>query len=396
MEGGHELIEIKQHRLTHLLLLFVVVSLLESVWSCFYSLSSSSLRKMSDKDWLSKGGKAARRSPRQRGNSCAKPFKAPRLATKDIANSNDGEIQEITETENDRDILGRQEEAPRNNPYPKGIKLMSEREATECAQNGEVLGWSTDSSDGETVKEIATQTNQLSDTTGSTPDIFRSPDTGPDIVQGSNTVPVAQEERPKLTYMGVTHVDETEVQGSSSDSEDDVPVARLLRPKLNTTLTLEQIQDCKDGPKGDRAVGVTVAKLFDGVEFRGTVDSFRQVRRRYYYHITYTDGDEEEMSQLDLREGYLLGMSEEIEVQWALFKEGDKGKVTVETEEPSEGETSNEEGSNWDTRDIESELRKTKRKRIAKPKRTKKKKKKDLSGVVLPKSGDQCGGRSFR
>jgi hypothetical protein len=30
------------------------------------------------------------------------------------------------------------------NPYPKGIKLMSEREANECARHGEVLRWSTD------------------------------------------------------------------------------------------------------------------------------------------------------------------------------------------------------------------------------------------------------------
>jgi hypothetical protein len=31
------------------------------------------------------------------------------------------------------------------NPYPKGIKLMSEREADECAKFGEVLRWSSDS-----------------------------------------------------------------------------------------------------------------------------------------------------------------------------------------------------------------------------------------------------------
>jgi hypothetical protein len=32
-------------------------------------------------------------------------------------------------------------------PFPKGIKLMSEREADECARHGEVLRWSTDDED---------------------------------------------------------------------------------------------------------------------------------------------------------------------------------------------------------------------------------------------------------
>jgi hypothetical protein len=30
------------------------------------------------------------------------------------------------------------------NPYPKGIRLMSEREADEMSRHGEVLRWSTD------------------------------------------------------------------------------------------------------------------------------------------------------------------------------------------------------------------------------------------------------------
>jgi hypothetical protein len=38
-----------------------------------------------------------------------------------------------------------------DNPYPKGIKLMSAREADECAEFGEVLRWSSDS-EGETEK----------------------------------------------------------------------------------------------------------------------------------------------------------------------------------------------------------------------------------------------------
>ncbi len=61
--------------------------------------------------------------------------------------------------------------------------------------------------------------------------------------------------------------------------------------------------------------------MFDGVEFRGTVDSFRQARQRMYYHVTYTDGDEEEYTQTELRNGYVLGLSEEIEREWSKFKQ---------------------------------------------------------------------------
>ncbi len=89
-------------------------------------------------------------------------------------------------------------------------------------------------------------------------------------------------------------VPETEVQETSSYSEDNVPVATLLRPKSKSTLTLLQTEECKVGPIGDRAVGKTVAKMFDGVEFRGIVDRFRTERTRFVYHITYSDGDEED------------------------------------------------------------------------------------------------------
>ncbi len=75
---------------------------------------------------------------------------------------------------------------------------------------------------------------------------------------------------------------ETEIQASSSDSEDDIPVARLLQePKTVSRLSLQDIEECKEGPKGEKAIGKVVAKMFDGVEFRGKVDSFRQVRQRF-------------------------------------------------------------------------------------------------------------------
>ncbi len=139
-----------------------------------------------------------------------------------------------------------------------------------------------------------------SDTTGSTPDIFSSPDR--DIVVGVAEVAqtitsdvvgnhvIIQARRPQARnpfdhrnfkgqpYQGVMHVEETEQQDKSSDSEDDIPVATLLRQEKGSTLTLQQIQDCKEGSQGERAtgqdckegsqgeraIGVSVAKNFGG------------------------------------------------------------------------------------------------------------------------------------
>ncbi len=105
---------------------------------------------------------------------------------------------------------------------------------------------------------------------------------------------VVQKTKAPRKYKGWVYIPETEVQESGDDSEDNLPVASLIKEKEDTSLSLEKIQDLKEDPKGEGAVGKIVAKLFDGVEYRGTVDSFRQVRQRYYYHITYTDGDEED------------------------------------------------------------------------------------------------------
>ena len=196
-----------------------------------------------------------------------------------------------------------------------------------------------------------------SDTTGSTPEMFQSPDLMQDKVPGfiSENHPdfeptVVQNTVAPRKYKGWVYIEEripeTEVQEESDDSEDNIPVASLLKAKEGTGLTRELIQDMKDGPKGQRAVGKTVAKIFDGVEFRGTVDSFRQERQRTYYHITYTDGDEEDMTELELRDAYVLANKDAIEAEWDQLQGNDKGKDGVETEETSgDGETSGSEGS---------------------------------------------------
>ncbi len=108
---------------------------------------------------------------------------------------------------------------------------------------------------------------------------------------------------------------ETEQQDASSESDDDVPVAQLLRPRNTSNLTKEQIDECKEGPDGDKAVGKTVAKMFDGVKYTGIVDRFRTERKRHIYHVTYSDGDEEEWTQRELRDGFVLGLAPDIERQ---------------------------------------------------------------------------------
>jgi hypothetical protein len=76
------------------------------------------------------------------------------------------------------------------NPYPKGIKLMSAREADECARHGEVLRWSTDDEEDkvesevqlvtetENAREMDARERQLdSDTSESTAENFKAPST---------------------------------------------------------------------------------------------------------------------------------------------------------------------------------------------------------------------------
>ena len=107
-----------------------------------------------------------------------------------------------------------------------------------------------------------------------------------------------------------------------------------------------------------------MAKIFDRVEFRGKVDSFRKVRQRYYYHITYDDGDEEEMRQVELRDAYLLANADKIQTEWDQLQVEKQSDKDVEAEQSSQGETdSSSEGSEYDRHDYEYELKQGKRKR---------------------------------
>jgi hypothetical protein len=116
---------------------------------------------------------------------------------------------------------------------------------------------------------------------------------------------------------GPTFIPETQMQESSEDR----PVVRSLRNRQKATLSLQQITDCQDGPIGDKAIGVKIAKSFGGYEYRGTVDKVRVDKEEgYIYHVEYEDEDEEELSQIELRDGHILGLSPEIEAMWAEYK----------------------------------------------------------------------------
>ena len=63
---------------------------------------------MADKGWRSKGDKVFRRSPRQKGKTCGRPFSAPRKARETTAKTtkiadpkeiNDSEVRILTESE---------------------------------------------------------------------------------------------------------------------------------------------------------------------------------------------------------------------------------------------------------------------------------------------------------
>jgi hypothetical protein len=112
---------------------------------------------MSDKGWKSKGAKVPRRNQRKQGKTCGCPFNAPRTKTvkqtkvaekpesdvqvieKESETGKDSQVELVTETQNLRDIEAKRLAIPPLvNPYPKGIKLMSAREADEEARHGEV------------------------------------------------------------------------------------------------------------------------------------------------------------------------------------------------------------------------------------------------------------------
>jgi hypothetical protein len=140
----------------------------------------------------------------------------------------------------------KQLEQPHVIPFIKGIKMMSEREADECARHGEVLNWSPDSE--EMLKSAS--------------------------------------------------------KDMSDSEEDNIPFSRLqekmsVRDKTATTKT--QV------PKlifGEACIGHLILKQFETGVFKGTVMTATKQRGRYIYHVIYEDGDSEDMNDKELLEGH--------------------------------------------------------------------------------------------
>jgi hypothetical protein len=319
---------------------------------------------MADEDWLGKGDRLPRRSPRRRGKTCGRPFRAPRLVADEQAVREESQAVILTETEMERDMQDREEAQPLVIPFIPDMTGSDKEIAQDSYESVK-----------DTVQDNAEQTGQVSDTTGSTPDIFKSPD------------------RRDATNVETRAEIVRQLPEGSDDSDDNIPIATSLqKPKIVTcSLTLQQIKDCREGPQGESAVGVTVAKMFEGVEFRGTVDRFRQARKRMYYHVTYTDGDEEEYTQTELRDGYVRGLSEDIEREWAKFTSQTSDETELadssESDDFSSDKSSDEEIPK-PPKKKRKENAKSSKKKTTKSKKTKQVSGKDaLSDQLLPLAG---------
>jgi hypothetical protein len=118
--------------------------------------------------------------------------------------------------------------------------------------------------------------------------------------------------------------------------------------------------------------------------------------------VTYTDGDEEELSQTEFRDCYLLALAPQIEREWAIYKWLQKKTSSGETCEGNvDGDNddqlmSDDEGSLYDS-DEEELARKRKKGRKEKTTRAAKKKSHEpISGLVLPIAGDKTvAGEAF-
>ncbi len=132
-------------------------------------------------------------------------------------------------------------ETTRENPYPKGIKLMSEREADECAKFGEVLRWSSDS-EGETEKTT------VADKETPVPIQY----VGQPWKDMRNTIVLITEteaETEERQQASVTEAIETELQDCDGE-EDNIPFGQLMNKQ-------------KDSVSVETEVGMKVAKQFE-------------------------------------------------------------------------------------------------------------------------------------
>ena len=269
---------------------------------------------MTDREWQSKDGTVVRKSPRRVLKKCNRPFTAPRRVVQETV---DSEVQIITESEANPNVISN---AKTQDVLGSEVQFVTE---TENAREIDIRERQLDLDTQESTADISKTPSQAeleSDTTESTPDILKSPQSDivmpgvlshiviPDVLPSPAKTKTSV--RPRRGIKKVT-VLETQLEESEADSDDHIPLVQLLKPKTSSTpnLTAELIAACQDGPLGPRSIGVNVAKTFGDEKFQGTIDSYRVERGRCIYHVTYTDGDEEELSQTELRDCYLLALA---------------------------------------------------------------------------------------
>ncbi len=253
---------------------------------------------------------------------------------------------------------GKQDKEVHSIPCRKGIKLMSEREANECAEHGEVLRWSTDSDEDEypqvTVQTVEQATSDSEEPTEfgvvwerfvirETEDNLGVPTTGgleitsrnEDSVgiRGSNAgSPTAvskitvEDESPILSEyesdgflsrrksiskrsqakLGIfkrakKQTPTKELNGSDGE-DDDVPLVTLVNKASSNVVMGVAKAPVVAPPRGDACIGLHVARDF-GSEHgvcMGTIVSVDLNRRRPLYHVLYNDGDEEDFDDQEL------------------------------------------------------------------------------------------------
>ncbi len=88
---------------------------------------------MPEQDWISKGDKLPRRSPRRRGKTCGRPFRAPRPVADVDGDKEESQAVVLTETEKERDIQDREEAQPLVIPFIPDM-TGSEKEISNIAR----------------------------------------------------------------------------------------------------------------------------------------------------------------------------------------------------------------------------------------------------------------------
>jgi hypothetical protein len=139
--------------------------------------------------------------------------------TKDKGKTVESVVEVITETENARDIEGREDEQPQ-------VRVLTETEIGILASLGDAIPGFEDSQEAQADNILQDDPEQVQDRIEETAQVTATSDTTESSVE--KTV-VAKTVAPRK-YKGWVIIPETEEkEGSSDDSEDNVPVASLLQ-----------------------------------------------------------------------------------------------------------------------------------------------------------------------